>query len=309
MVSDSATMDLDTTDLRAFCRVVDQGSVSAAARSLGETKGSVSRRLSRLEQRVGTALVARAGRRLRPTDEGLAFRERVGTVLDGLDDAVAIARNAHAEPSGHLRLTAPTDVASRLVAPMLTTFLDRHPKVTVELLLTDVRLSFREHGLDLALRAAMGMPDSALVGSRLAELGHRIVASPGYRDHHGLPDVPADLSAHRFLGVWRHAPLQPIDLVRRDDDTRRERLAVPATVVSGDMGFLADAATHGAGIAVLPAFLADERIARGELVEVLDGWRLSLTAGLWLVRPPGPVPPKVRAFEETLRASLPRCSA
>lgn len=303
MVSDSATLDLDTSDLRAFCRVVDLGSVSAAARDLGETKGSVSRRITRLERRVGTALLGRTARKVQPTEDGVAYREKIGEALALLDDALVDLRDAHAEPSGHLRVTAPTDLAILLVAPMLAAFNEAYPRVTVEMLLTDQALSFREHRVDIALRATGALPDSSLIAHRLLDLGHELFASPGYLARHGTPQHPGELSDHRLLSAFRAR--RPTATLFHSATCKDVEVPLQSDVISGDMTFLREAARHGAGIAMLPIVIAQSDVADGRLVRVLPHHDLTLYGHLYLLHAGGPhLPPKVRAFRDFFRASL-----
>src|SRR4051812_32831093 len=107
----------DLQDLRAFCQVVDLGSITAAAKALGETKGSVSRRLTRLERALGVVVVQRSPRRVQATEDGIAYRARVGRALELLDDAAVQVQQARTAPHGHLRITAATDIGLSVVAP------------------------------------------------------------------------------------------------------------------------------------------------------------------------------------------------
>jgi DNA-binding transcriptional LysR family regulator len=160
MVDESETFGGALDDVRAYCAVVEFGTVSAAARLLGETKGSISRRVSRLEKRLGVALLARTPRAVSPTEEGAAFFERARESLRLLDDAMEAAQAARAEPQGHLRVTAPVDFGMDVLPPLLVRFRALHPGITVELLLDDARLDLAANRIDLALRATPGeLPD------------------------------------------------------------------------------------------------------------------------------------------------------
>ena len=303
MVSETATIDLDTSDLRAFCRVVDLGSVSAAARDLGETKGSISRRITRLERRVGTALLGRTARKVQPTEDGLAYREKIGEALALMDDALVDLQDAHAEPSGHLRVTAPTDLAVLLIAPMIAAFSDAYPRVTVQLLLTDQALSFREHRIDIALRATGALPDSSLIAHRLLEARHEPFASPAYLARHGTPQHPSELSSHRLLSPFPAG--RPTATMFKSTVCKDIEVPLQSHLISGDMTFLREAARHGAGIAILPTIIAQSDVAKGRLVRVLPRHDLTLYGNLYLLHAGGPhLPAKVRAFRDFFRASL-----
>jgi DNA-binding transcriptional LysR family regulator len=283
--------------------VVDLGSVSAAARDLGESKGSISRRITRLERRVGTALLGRTGRKIQPTEDGLAYREKIGEALALMDDALLDLQDAHAEPSGHLRVTAPTDLAILLVAPMLAAFSEAYPSVTVELLLTDQALSFRDHRIDIALRATGTLPDSSLIAHRLVDLGHEPFASPDYLARHGTPQHPNELSSHRLLSPFpagRPTATMFVSTVCKDIE-----VPLQSHLISGDMTFLREAARHGAGIAILPTVIARADVTAGRLVRVLPRHDLTLYGHLYLLHAGGHhLPAKVRAFRDFFRASL-----
>ncbi len=191
-VSKSETF-VDTLDVTTFCRVVDLGSITDAARSLGETKGYVSRRIARLESTLGTPLLRRNGRRVEPTDEGLIYREKAGHALDLLDDAAAILREARAAPCGTLRLTAPQGIGNSVLSRTLPKFLAQYPGIDVEMVLTDAVLSFGEHRLDLALRISRRLPDSTLIAHHLFDLAGILVASPEYLARKGVPTHPSEL--------------------------------------------------------------------------------------------------------------------
>lgn len=287
-------MDVDLRDVRAFCRVVDLGSVTDAAASLGETKGSLSRRVARLERALGTALLRRSGRRLEPTDEGLAYRDQAGAGLERLDQAADALLHLRDAPSGHLRVTAPIGLGTQLLAPLIGPFVVQYPQVTLEVILTDDVLSFREHRIDVAIRISRGLPDSALVAKRLGELQGELAAAPAYLAAHGVPTDPEELARHRTLTVpWRG----PVRLTfARGDETRTVPLR--GHVRSHDMRLLREAAIGGAGISMLPSAVLAQDVAEGRLVRVLPEWRLTDAGRLWLLHAPGPVAPKVRAFRD-----------
>ena len=148
MVDKMETLGGPLADVRAFCMVVELGTISAAARVLGETKGGVSRRLSRLEQLLGVSLLARTPRSVTPTEEGNIFfaRAREGLLL--LDEATELARDARATPRGHLRVTAPVDLGYELLPELVVKFQRQYPDITVDLLLSDNALDLAANQID-----------------------------------------------------------------------------------------------------------------------------------------------------------------
>src|SRR5690625_2882886 len=133
MVDETETLGGALEDIRAFCAVVELGSISGAAQHRGETKGAVSRRISRLEQRLGTLLLSRTPRAVTATEEGLAFHAKARDALDLLDDAAESARQSQAIPRGRLRVTAPHDLGLELLPPLMTRFRAEHPQIAIDL--------------------------------------------------------------------------------------------------------------------------------------------------------------------------------
>lgn len=299
-VAELATMPaLD--DLRAFCRVVDLGSMTAAGRALAESKGSVSRRVARLEARVGAALLRRDGRSVVPTEEGRLYRDKAGVALEVLQDAAEALQAGRAAPAGLLRVTAPLGLPGALLRTLLPGFLRAYPAIRVELVLTESVLSFREHRIDVALRFAEGLPDSALVAHRLAELAPLLVASPDYAARRGLPAHPAELADHDLFAVPT-ALGRVLHFARADGATAEVKVA--ARVLSHDSRLLYDLALAGAGIAVAPAQAAAADLAAQRLLRVLPDWTLQLPVRLYLIHAGGVLPAKVRAFRDYVQAAL-----
>lgn len=304
-VSKSETTAPDIADLRAFCAVVDQGSVTAAARTIGETKGSVSRRLSRLERCLGVTLLRRGRGRVQSTEEGAAYRVRVGRVLELLDEASGELRHAMERPHGHLRVTAPHDLATEVFAPQIAEFSRRHPDISLELLLTGTLLDFDAHQVDIALRAAGTLQDSSLIARKLVDVEGGLFAAPSYLKREGKPGSVSDLVRHRVLVL--QAPRGNATLtVRRRASKRATRLRLRAAITASDYAFCRAMAVAGAGIAVLPTIVARGDVESGTLVPVLPDHVL-FEGTTYLVYPSARfVPAKVRAFRDFMLAAFAR---
>jgi DNA-binding transcriptional LysR family regulator len=296
-VAAAETSTTDLRDLRAFCLVVDLGSITAAAKTLGETKGSVSRRLTRLERALGVALLRRTPRLVQATEDGAAYRARVGRVLELLDDANTEAQHARALPSGLLRVTAPYDLGVSIFAPLIAGFAERFPEVSVELLLTEAFLDFDAQQIDVALRAASVLQDSSLIAHKLENVEGRLFASPAYLKKHGAPRRPEDLTRHRLL-LFRATRGSATLTLRKKGDDKATRLRVRAAISASDFAFGREAAIAGGGIAVVPTLVVKRDVDEGKLVPVLKDYVL-LEAGIYLVHPGTRFPsPKVRAFRD-----------
>lgn len=287
----------DLDDVRAFCCVVDHGSLTAAARALGETKGSISRRVSRLEAAVGTLLLRRSPRLVQPTEDGARFRERVGLAIELFDDASAELREA-GEPQGQLRVTAPVDLALTTLGPIVAAFAREVPAVTVELVLTDALLDFDAHRLDVAIRATGSLPSSSLIARPLGSVEAQLFAAPAYFRGRKAPTTTSELANERLL------LREPTPLTLHDRDRRPHVVATRPAIVASDFAFLRALAVDGAGVALLPAVIARDDVARKRLVRVLPH-HVGFRASLYVVHRGGRfVPPKVRAFADRVIAGF-----
>ncbi|WP_284948143.1 LysR family transcriptional regulator [Acidisoma cladoniae] len=255
---------LDLIDVRAFVRIADLQSVSAAARALKAPKSSVSRSLARLEAEVGVVLVERSTRHLRLTDAGALFHPHALRILNDVDEAETALGSFAGVPRGTLRINAPYAFALALVAPMLPAFLGRYPEVLVTLDVDNRQVDVLAKQADLFIRIGP-LSASGLIARRLATMELWACASPAYLAARGTPASVEDLSSHDLVGRvegrtrWTFRTLggetEEIDI--------HPRLAVPdpaptQVVLAG-----------GAGIGRLPDFMARSAIARGELVRVL----------------------------------------
>lgn len=287
-------------DLRAFCLAVDLGTITAAARALGEAKGSVSRRLSRLEGQMGVALLRRGPRRVTPTEDGLAYRARLARVLELLDDAHAELRDAQGKPRGRIRITAPSDFALAVLAPIVASFMERHPEVVIDLLASEQRLDFESERIDLAFRATASLEDSSLVAQKLFEVQGRLFASPRY-NRGSLPKRASELPAHRILAAPIHARSLVLHRVDRPSEVLPP-LAISAR--ASDFALARELALSGAGIALLPAELVARDVEQERLVAVLPEWRL-FRGWIFLVhRGTRHLTPSVQAFRDHVLAEL-----
>ncbi|GEK74637.1 LysR family transcriptional regulator [Halomonas halophila] len=304
MVNDLTTLGGALEDIRAFCAVAEFGTISAAARQVGESKGSISRRLSRLEQRLGVALLARAPRAVSPTEEGLAFYAKAQEALAWLDDAAEGARQSQDVPQGHLRVTSPVDIGLELMPEIIAAFRRRHPQITVELLITDTPLDLAAHRIDLALRAQDGnLPDMVYRASSVAPFRMGLYAAPEYLAAHGHPvDAPDALAEHHL--IVSHEFTGATQLTLTDRRGRSRELRIRPVIRTGDYASVLRLALAGAGIGPLPDLVAAAHAAKGTLVPVLADWSLS-EGRLYAISLGGQnAPARVRVFREFVRQSL-----
>ncbi len=300
-VAEFETLISDVGDLRAFCLVADLRSLTAAARFLGESKATVSRRIARLEHLLDVELLRRNPRRVEPTEDGAAYRLRVGEILELLGDANMAVRGERATPSGKLRVTAPPEFGAML-APHFTAFHERFPGVHLDLVISQQILDFDADHLDLAFRVVHKLPDSPLIAHKLIELEGYGVASPGYLAAHRPPKRPADLAKHRL--VLLSVKSGRVIRFRREDGNGPDVELRPApSMVASDMNFVKELALAGAGIAWLPLVAMRRELDEGRLVAVLRPWVVG-DAALYLLHGRRFLAPKVRVFRDFMLDTL-----
>ena len=191
-------MDNRTGEIEAFLRSVEGGSFAAAAKDLRQTPSAVSRSVARLEARLGVRLLTRTTRSLAVTAEGEKFRAQAQKILLDLDELERSFAADKSEPRGRLRVSASTPFGIHQLLPALPEFLQRYPKVTVDLSLSDAVVDLVGERTDIAIRHGP-LRDSSLRARKLGSSRWIVAASPEYLRRHGTPQVPADLEQHNCL--------------------------------------------------------------------------------------------------------------
>lgn len=306
MVAELETLGGALEDVRAFCAVMELGSISAAARRQGETKGAVSRRLSRLEGRLGTRLLTRTPRAVSATEEGLAFHAKARDALDLLDDAAEGARQSRAVPRGHLRITAPHDLGLDVLPDLIARFRDRHAHITVELLLTDAALDLAANRIDLALRATSGsLPDMGYRATPLMDFHIRLYASPDYVSRHGQPETPAELAGHDLVvNRERARGVEPLSLTNRRG--RHARVQARPVIHTSDYAGVHRLVVAGCGIGGMADIAATPAVETGYLVPVLPDWTLAPARLHGITVAGREAPARVRVFLDFMREQMTR---
>lgn len=285
--------------IHLFVKVVEAGGMSRAARELSLPKSTVSRQLGALEARLGVRLLERTTRLLRPTEAGLAFYERCARIVADVAEAEQAVMTSQREPQGTLRVTAPVSLGQQTLGPMVGRWLSAHPKVTLELSLSDRRVDLIEEGFDLAIRVGV-LADSSMVARRLAPAPMVVAASPAYLAARGVPLVPDDLRAHDCL---RYEYSRTAGW-RLTDGGREVVIPVRGPLMANNGALLRDAAVAGLGLTMAPAFLLAAEIAAGRLVPVLRAHAPS-TSAVWAVYPESRhLSTKVRSFVDAMAASF-----
>lgn len=299
----TATIDLNLA--ATFVQVIESGSFTAAAQRLALPKSSVSRRVTALEKALRVRLLQRSTRKLVLTEAGRMYFERARAALGGLADAnTAVADMSH-EIAGLIRFTTGGDNTGQMAA-LIAEFLDRHPKVQIEALLTPRRVDLVAEGFDLALRAGH-LTDSTLVVRRLGTTDHFLFASPRYLRKAKTPRKIADLDRHRFV---LFGPPHERGQLRLQGPLGEEVVKIQGPLIVDDMYFAADAIAAGVGIGLLPIayfgwmWKAGRRSPRRELVRVLPNYGIP-GSEINLVSPPTAYEPtRVGLFRDFLAERL-----
>lgn len=263
---------MDTlTSMRVFVHVVAAESLAAAARRLKLSPASVTKHIQALERRFGTRLINRTTRRFSLTEAGAAYYERCVTSLAEIDAAEAAARSLGGQPRCKLRITAPMYFAPAELRPIVQGFIDRHPEITVEVLVTNRRIDLVEDGLDLAVRIAADPLDPSLIARRIATSRLLACAAPAYLKRAGTPSHPRDLRQHRCLTTTLFKLDEGWVFSRHG---RREALSVPVTLQSNNNELLCEAAADGFGVTVQPTINVWRHLASGRLARILADWTI-----------------------------------
>ncbi|MFT4975752.1 MAG: DNA-binding transcriptional LysR family regulator [Myxococcota bacterium] len=290
----------DLNQLRVFVEVVRQGGFSAAARVLDMPRSTVSRWVQELEKRLGVRLLQRTTRSVQLTELGEGYYQR------GLR-AVELAGQAHdwvqshAEtPQGTLRISTFQLFAGTLLGPVVVAYLEQHPGMSVQVVISERNINLVDEHIDLAVRIGT-LTDSSLVARKLAHMDGWMVASPGYLASHGSPAHPSELSGHSNM-IYGHSR----DTVTLPFDNGHEQLEVPlpSRCVANSIELVRKVTLGGLGIGVLPPLLLHEDLAAGRLVRVLPGWSIG-SVPMYVAYPSrNHLAQKVRAFVDLLVAQI-----
>jgi len=286
------TISLDV--LQQFVALAETGSFSGAAAKLGLTKGTISRGIARLEETLGSELVHRTTRKVALSTAGQALLERTAPHLHALHASVCSLPELEEAPSGELKITAPTDFGIEVLPELVAGFALRYPAIHVDAWVTNRIVDLVGEGFDVGIRAVAKYPlrDSSMVARPLEPVAMHYFAAPSYLARRGNPKTIADVG-HDWV-VMRFA---------------RKSLALPPgvkpRVVSDDFFFLREVLRAGVGVGMLPAYLGEPAVKRGELVRVLPAFRERATGRLVILYPSGRrVPRKVTAFRDYLLQML-----
>ena len=294
-------MKSDLNDFAYFAEVVTHGGFAAAARVLREPKSKLSRRVARLEKRLGIRLIERTSRRFRVTDVGQGFYERCRTIQQEAEQAEALVTQAQSEPHGLIRFSCPTGIVE-VISGLIGSFLERYPKMRLQLIAIDRPVDLIGERIDLALRVRVALTsDAELTMRSLGNSTRILVASPAVagrlQDIEQLTQLPTlvtndtDAETEWYLET---------------EDGRTQKFRHEARLGCGDMVAVRDAAIAGLGIALLPYHVCLQALADGRLIRTLPEWRGQKGVVHLVFTTRRGLPPAVRALIDHLAAGFPR---
>lgn len=296
-------------DLELMVALGEARSIVGASRRLGVTAPALSRKLSRLEERLGVRLVQRTTRSLSFTAAGTRYREHAARILESVAAAERDVQEAEDIPRGTLRVSAPTVLGEHLVAPAVGAFREQWPGIRVELQLDDRVVDLVEGGFDVAVRVSKRLASSALLARRLGTQALLLCASPTYLA--GAPPLRTlpDLRNHACVELAHQSDRARWRFERAG---RAHAVSIEPQVITNGLGALRRCLVAGAGVGQVPNYLVQDDLREGRLVQLLPGWSLP-ERGVFALHAGGDLlPPRVRRFVDVLarivgaRLSLPR---
>lgn len=263
--------------IRVFARVVEAGTFTRAAESLGMPKATVSKLVQSLETHLRVQLLNRTTRQVTVTAEGAAYYERTTRLLAELDEIDTSLSNAQACPAGRIRIDVPASLARDVIIPQLHDFHARYPDIQIDLGVGDRLVDLVADNVDCVIRGG-NIADEQMVARLLTHMDFATCAAPAYIDRHGMPTHPAELEdRHWVVGYFSAGSGRAFPLDFNRGDERIELFGRSRVTVNDSSAYVA-AIMAGHGVAQIPAYLVDHHLRAGALVRILPDWR------------PGPLP-------------------
>lgn len=285
--------------IELFCLAAESGNFTAAASIAGVTPAAVSRSVSRLEKRLGVRLFVRSTRSSRLTEAGREYFEQCRAALQQLVEAERKVTGEQVQPSGTIRISAPTTYGHHRLLPLLPAFRAQYPLIRVEVHVSNRNVDFREENFDVAIRLR-AQPDSTMVARHLEDAELVVVASPGYLQRAGRPATLADLAQHECIQFDLPSSGRQIAWLFMEDGREKEVFSTGHYNCAEDVLAGVTLAKAGAGLFQAYRFTVEKELANGELVEVLQPFG-GRSRPVSLMYPHGRLlPSRVRAFIDFL---------
>lgn len=256
---------MNLNDVSLFIRIVETGSFTSAAESLGIQKSTISRRIATLEDDLGVRLLQRTTRKLKLTDDGEDLFARCQPLINELESAKDYLSATQDDPRGRLRITMPSDLGVFMMNEVVCTFMQRYPKINLEVELSTRVVDLIEEGIDLAIRVGE-LADSSLIARKIATISRGLFATPAYLRKNGTPKTPEDLTGHSCFGI-----LKPV--LQWEFENWDEPIEIRGQLKANSIGFLRELLLRDMGIARMPRMYCHPSVLSGELVEVLPDYK------------------------------------
>jgi DNA-binding transcriptional LysR family regulator len=292
-------MDL-SSQMVLFARVVDAGSLSAAARTLNQSPSAVSKQVSHLEDRVGVRLLNRSSSGISLTDEGQQFYERCSEIARSISDAEEMIVSLSEKPKGRLHVLATVAFGKSQVMPIMPSFLEKYPEVKLTIDLTDTRRDFTDDRIDLGILFTEQIEDQTLVARKLTHNKRVVCASPAYLERYGTPERFSDLKKHNYLRLstverWNDWHLEGGEFYPR---------RLPSNLETNSADAVYHAALAGIGVARLSTYLIAPDLASGRLVRLFPEYEDTRSDIYAVYSNRRNLSPKVRALIDHLVSEL-----
>tara|TARA_R110001592_G_scaffold39934_1_gene131261 strand:+ start:3188 stop:4084 length:897 start_codon:yes stop_codon:yes gene_type:complete len=268
--------------LRGFVSAVEAGSFAAAGRALGVSRSQINRHVIALEDELGVQLLNRTTRSISVTPAGESYYQRARVILHDLEEARQSIQSAQREPQGEIRINAPHSFAVRHLAPALIEFLKQYPAISVQLALSDQFIDPVADGFDITVRIAKRVDNPALIEHEITQARRVLCASPEFLALHGPITQPQQLAV---IPCLHYGNLPTGNNWRLLKDQGYVDVQVNGVLCANNADVLCEAATAGLGVALMPVFIAQEALASGELIPILQEYTLP-PIYLSLVYPP-----------------------
>jgi DNA-binding transcriptional LysR family regulator len=282
--------------MKTFVRIIEAGSLTAAADTLDASLPTVVRTLAALERDLGVSLLKRTTRRIHLTDEGAQYLERCRVILSALQEAEEALVSGRSEPAGKLTVTASALFGRRHVAPIVYDFVRRHPKVSADVLFIDRVVNLIEEGVDVAVRIAH-LKDSSMVAIPVGQTRRVFCASERYLRRHGVPQTPNDLGKHRCV---RHTGLVPRNEWQFRVGTRHVSVPITSVIACNDIDSAVKACVDGLGLGMFLSYAVAPNRKQGQLKYVLEKFEIEPT-------PVQVVYPQSKLLSSKVRAFIDEC--
>jgi len=299
---------IQPADLGFFSVLVAAGSLSAAAREQGITTPAVSKRLAQMETRLGVSLVNRTTRRMSLTAEGELYLERARTILGEIDDMEQMLGLSKSTPSGQLRVNATLGFGRSHIAPVISRFVRKYPRVDVRLQLSVDPPPLSEDAFDVCIRFGPP-PDARIIARHIAPNRRLLCASPAYVTRNGEPKVPADLAQHNFISIRQGDEAYGLLRLARGRGAHVESVKVRGNLTTNDGEIAVSWALDGHGILLRAEWDIERYLRSGRLVALLPQYHTP-NADIYAVYPQRhQASARVRAFVDFVALSLSRATS